>query len=100
MTDLPLDHILRGILAAASFSALLLSGSFFGSIWPERGWPTRIVIVGLGVVLLYVSAGQIKAFNLGIPFDGYSAIGLVGYVVLLVGLGWFITAQRRNRRGR
>lgn len=88
------DHILRGILALASLFALLLSGSFFGTIWPERGWPIRVVCVGLFGVLVYVLAGQIKAFNLGIPFDGFSAVGLIAYAVLLVGLAW------HYRRGR
>lgn len=88
------DHILRGILAFEALVALLLSGSFFGTIWPERGWPIRVVCVGLFGVLVYVFAGQIKAFNLGIPFDGFSLVGLIAYTVLLVGLIW------HYRRGR
>jgi hypothetical protein len=89
------DHLLRGILAAATFIAWLLSGSFFGSIWPERDWPVRLVCIGLFCVLGYVFAGQVKAFNLGIRFDGFSFGGLFAYTVLLVGLVWFV----RNRRG-
>ena len=93
-----LDHLLRGILAAEAFAGLLLSSSFFGAIWPERTWPIRVVCIGLFGVLVYVFAGQIKAFNLGIPFDGFSALGLIAYSVLLVGLVWFV--HERDRRGR
>lgn len=94
------DQVLRLFLAAEAFTALLLSGAFFGSIWPERSWPIRVICVGLAGVLAYVAAGQVKAFNLGVPFDAVSFFGLTVYTVLLTGLGWFIHRQRRTRRGR
>lgn len=97
MTDL--DLALRGLLTVEAFVALFISASFFGTIWPERGRPTRVVIVGLGVILVYVFVGQFKAYRLHIPFDLFSMIGLVGYTVLLVGGSWFIH-ERRNRSGR
>lgn len=89
------DHALRAVLFVEALVALMLSGVFFGHIYPERGWPIRIICAGLFVVLVYVFAGQVKAFNLGIPFDWFSAIGLVGYVILDVGLAWF--ALRKDR---
>lgn len=92
------DHILRGILAAMTLAALLLSGSFFGTIWPERGWPIRVISCGLFGVLLYGFVIQIKAFNLGIPFDGYSFVGLVAYTILVAGLVWFIRDRNNHRR--
>lgn len=95
-----LELVLRGCLAVEAFLALLLSGAFFGTIWPERGWPTRVVCAGLFGVLVYVFAGQIKAFNLSIPFDGFSAVGLLAYTVLLTGFVWFVLRERRTRRGR
>lgn len=94
------DHILRGVLAFEALAALLLSGSFFGSIWPERGWPIRVICVGLFGVLVYVFVGQIKAFNLDIPFDGFSMVGLLAYSVLLSGFVWFTAREQRTRRGR
>lgn len=97
MTDL--DLTLRGILAVQAFAGLLLSASFFGSIWPERGWPTRVVIAGLFGVLVYVLAGQVKAYQLGVPVDGFTAVGIVAYTTLIGGQIWFIH-ERRNRRGR
>jgi hypothetical protein len=93
------DQLLRALLATLAFIALLLSGMFFGTIWPERGWPIKVVCIGLGLILLYLFAGQIKSFNLGIPFDGVSWLGLIGYTVLVFGLGWFIH-DRHPRRDR
>jgi hypothetical protein len=91
------DHILRGLLTACALATLLMSGSFFGTIWPERGWPVRVVCGGLFGVLVYAFAGQIKAYNLGIPFDGFSWIGLIAYAVLAGGLAWFVYDRRTNR---
>lgn len=96
---LELDHVLRGILAAEAALVVLLSGTFFGSIWPERGWPIRTICVGLFKVLVYVFVAQIKAFNLDIPFDGFSAVGLISETILLAGLVWFVR-DHRDRRGR
>jgi hypothetical protein len=96
---LELDHVLRGTLAGLALVTLLLSASFFGSIWPERGWPIRVVCVGLAGVLVYGLVGQFKALNLGIPFDAFSWVGLIAYTVLVVGLGWFVR-DRHHSRGR
>lgn len=92
------DLVLRGVLTAQAILALLLVAGFFGTIWPERGWPTRVVILGLAGVMVYVLTGQVKAFNLGIPFDAFSLVGLVAYAVLLTGLTWHW--RQGTRRGR
>lgn len=94
-----LEHALRGVLAAEAAVVVLLFGSFFGAIWHERGWPIRVISMGLHAVLVYVFVAQIKAFNLDIPFDGYSVVGLAAETLLLTGLVWFVR-DRRYRRGR
>lgn len=94
------DHILRGLLATEALIALLFAGQWVGAVWHERGWPARVILLGALGVLTYVLAGQAKAFNLDIPFDGFSYLGLAAYTVLLVGFAWHIARERRNRRGR
>jgi hypothetical protein len=99
------DVLLRAVLAGESLVAMLLAGHLLGSLWHERGWPVRVILVGALGVLAYVLAGQVKAYNLGIPFDAFSWIGLTAYAVLLSGLVWHFVheqrrAARRNRRGR
>lgn len=94
------DEYLRAVLATQALAALLLSGSYFGSIWPERGKPAKVVIVGLVGVLIYVFAGQVKAFNYGIPFDAVSFFGSAAYAVLLAGFVWYLRRERHKRKGR
>ncbi len=93
------DSLLRGLLAAEAFVAVLLAGQWLGSAWHDRGWPTRIILSGGIGILVYVLLGQVKAFNLDIPFDWFSVIGLGAYTVFLVGLIWH-TRERLLRRGR
>lgn len=95
-----LDHTLRGILGFGAFVSVLLAARFFGAIWPERSAPIRMVCVGLFAVLVYVLAGQAKAFLYNIRFDWFSAVGLFAYMVLDAGLVWFHLRERRVRRGR
>lgn len=99
MTDT--DLVLRGVLAAQAFLALMLTGNALGHIWSQFHWPMRITFIGGMIVELYVLVGQHKAYVREIPFDGYSFVGLVGYTVLLIGLIWLITKERRqHQRGR
>jgi hypothetical protein len=91
------DYVLRGILAGEALLALLLAGQWLGSVWHERGWPVRTILLGAMGVLTYVLAGQAKAYNLGIPFDGFSVLGLVAYALLLAGFGWHLTRERSRR---
>lgn len=97
MSDLELA--VRAVLAFEAGLSLLMSGWFFGTIWPERTWPIRTIVAGLLGVLAYSLSGQIKAYNLQIPVDWVTALGVLAYAVLLVGLGWFMHHER-NRRGR
>jgi hypothetical protein len=90
------DHVLRGMLTAEVFVAVLLFGPFLGLLWHDRGWPIRVVLIGLEGMLLYVLAGQVKAFNLSIPFDGFSVVGAVASAVLDVGLVWSVHRERRR----
>lgn len=99
MVDVP-DTYLRGLLALDALVALLFAGAWFGTIWHDRTWPIRVVCIGFGGVLAYVLAGQAKAYNLGIPFDAYSWLGLIAYTVLLAGFTWHRSRERRSRRGR
>lgn len=95
------DTILRAFLALEAFVALVLTGSALGHIWAGHHSPMRVTFIGGMGVEIYVLAGQHKAYVRDIPFDGYSTIGLVGYTVLLIGLVWLITRERRHqRRGR
>lgn len=94
MTD---DHILRGVLTALAFATLVLGGAVVGSIWAQRGWPMRLVSIGCLLLLVYVLAGQVKAFLIGIPFDYFSWVGVVAYTVLLTGCVWSIAHERRGR---
>lgn len=100
MFGLDTDHLLRGLLTFFAFASLLLAGGFFGSIAPERSWPIRVICLGLFGVMAYVTAGQFKAFNLEIPFDSVSWIGLISYSILLTGLAWFAVREQRTRRDR
>lgn len=95
-----LDHILRATLTLEAMIALLFAGHWFGSIWHERTWPIRVILIGLGGVMTYALAGQVKAFNLDIPFDAFSWLGLIAYTVLLTGFTWQRHRERRTRRGR
>lgn len=95
------DLLLRGVLAVEAFFALVLTGNALGHIWAGHHWSMRVTFIGGMGVEVYVLAGQHKAYVREIPFDIYSWIGLVGYSVLLVGLTWLITRERRQlRRGR
>lgn len=91
------DEILRGILTAMAFAALVLGGAVMGQLWHSRGWPLRTVTLGCLLVLTYVLAGQAKAYLIGIPFDYFSWLGMVAYVVLLTGIVWSILHERRGR---
>lgn len=91
------DEALRGFLTAQALVALVLGGAILGTLWGERGWPVRTFILGGMGMLVYVLAGQAKAFLTGIPFDGFSWVGIAAYVILIVGAVWAITVERRGR---
>ncbi|GEP38900.1 hypothetical protein NPS01_25630 [Nocardioides psychrotolerans] len=95
-----LDHVLRAVLTFEAMLALLFAGHWVGSTWHERTWPIRVILIGIGLVMTYLLAGQFKAFNLGIPFDAFSWLGLIAYAVLLSGFTWQRHRERRTRRGR
>ncbi|UIU47055.1 hypothetical protein [Microcystis phage MinS1] len=94
------DHVLRGILAAQALLAILLAGQWLGDVWHSRGWPARCIFAGALGVLVYVLAGQAKAYLLGIPFDAFSVLGVIAYTLLLTGLVWHTVREHRTRRGR
>lgn len=93
------DTVLRAVLAGEVLAGVLLFGPFLGLLWHERGWPIRVVLIGLWMVLLYALFGQAKAFNLGIPFDAVSALGAAAFAVLDVGLAWAVHRERRHGQG-
>lgn len=94
------DQVLRGLLFAAALAAVLMYGLWAGPGWRERSWPMRLVIIGGGVLLIYVLAGQVKAFNLSIPFDAFSAVGLTGALIFDTGLTLQLKHQHsRHERG-
>lgn len=96
---MPVDHILRGVLAIALLAAVLMSGPVGRRVVPHRGWPLRVLLVGMFILLIYLLVGQVKAFNLHIRFDWVSAIGLIGALTVDTGLAWFLRQQRRHERG-
>lgn len=101
MTDPSTSELaLRGLLSAEIFAVLILLGGWIGDLWPERGWAVRVVLIGAGSANTYVLAGQVKAFNLQVPFDAVSGFGLLAYTVLVVGLGWVFIERHRHPRDR
>lgn len=94
------DVLLRSVLTAEAFVAVLLMARFLGALWNHRKWPTRVIIIGVWLILFYVALGQVKAFYLHIVFDGFSLFGLFAYAVLLVGLIAYEVHESRTRRGR
>lgn len=95
MTDA--DILLRGILTALAFIAVILGGAVTGNLWHSRTWPIRTITIGGLGVLVYVLAGQVKAYLIGIPFDGFSWLGVIAYTVLLAGCVRHLTNDRRGR---
>jgi len=90
------DVVLRAILTAEVFASVMLFGPFLGLLWHERGWPIRVVLLGLHGMLVYVLAGQAKAFYLHIPYDLVSAGGALASAVLDVGLFWAVYRERQR----
>ena len=91
------DIVLRGVLAAIAFTAVIIGGAVVGNLWHARSWPLRCITLGCLGVLVYVLAGQVKAYLIGIPFDGFSWVGVAAYVVLLGGSAWHLSIDRRGR---
>lgn len=86
----------RALLAGQALFSLLMFGGMLGHFWRKLHWPLRLLGVGAMGVGVYVLAGQAKAYNLGIPFDGYSQLGVGAYALVIVGL----LAVRRVERKR
>jgi hypothetical protein len=57
-----------------------------------------VSFVGGLIAILYVFAGQFKALLLGIPFDAFSWVGVVGFT--LGDIGTALVLWDRHRRGR
>lgn len=93
------DTALRMILLVECCLALIGYGFFIGALIDKTLWLHRIVMGGVFVVLTYVVAGQVKALQLSIQFDGYAWLGLAAYTVLNVGLAWFLWERRPEHRG-
>ena len=86
----------RAVLALEALLALVMYGGMLGHYWRRLHNPLRLLAVGALGVGVYILAGQAKAYNLGIPFDGYSVIGVVAYTVLLVALLAVRHVERRR----
>lgn len=95
-----IEHAFRGFLALEVFVVLLLFGGWIGDLWHDRGWAVRTVLVGAAAANVYVLAGQVKAFNLGVPFDWVSGFGLLAYTALATGLIWVFVERHRHPRDR
>jgi hypothetical protein len=95
------DQWFRLILIAQAGASVYLMGVFLGTLWPQRAWPTKVVIVGVLAVLVYLLAGQFKAFFLSyrwpgrVPFDAVAWGGVAAYTILLTGLVAFLVHNRR-----
>lgn len=98
MTLLELVAQPRFLLFVLALVAFLMYGGFVGFAWRGRQWPTRLLLLGTWIVLLYALAGQAKAYMLNIPFDGFSVVGVVGLSVFNVGL-LAVRHKERNRLG-
>lgn len=86
----------RAVLALEALLALVMYGGMLGHFWHRLHGPLRLLAVGALGVGVYVLAGQAKAYNLGIPFDGYSVIGVVAYTVVIVALLAVRHVERRR----
>ncbi|EFQ84706.1 hypothetical protein HMPREF0063_10047 [Aeromicrobium marinum DSM 15272] len=73
---------MRLVLFVHAIVAVLLWAPFAATLWQMRPWYIRGVFVGLGGVLLYVLAGQAKAYDYAVPFDLVSWGGLTAMAVL------------------
>lgn len=90
--------MLRLVLFILCSGAVVQWAPFVRVLWPNRTWPIRGVLVSLGGVLLYVLAGQAKAYELGVPFDRVSWAGLLSMLVLDVLL--LVAIVRESARGK
>ena len=105
MNDLPSvvgpDHLLtwRAVLGIQALVALVMYGGMLGHFWRRLHNPLRLLAVGALGVGVYVLAGQAKAYNLDIPFDGYSWVGVAAYTVVIVALLAVRHVERRRTWG-
>lgn len=88
----------RGLLALQATLGLLMYGGMIGHFWRRLSWPLRYLSVAGGGVGVYVLLAQVKAFNLGIPSDGYSATGVVAYTAVITALLAVRYVERRRTK--
>lgn len=91
------DELLRAFLAAQVFACIIFGAALLGEVWVTHARRLRVLVIGVGVVLLYVLAGQAKAYLYHVPFDGYSWVGVAGFGIVIIGT---LIAMSYVRRGR
>lgn len=89
---------MRLILAVDAGVAMVLFGFYIGTRVKIADWPMRTFWAGVGGVILYALAGQVKATSLGIPFDAYSWGGVAAFATTNLGLGWVLWQRLPQER--
>ncbi|MBC7630412.1 hypothetical protein [Aeromicrobium sp.] len=78
--------LLRSLMFVEGILCGLLFAWIIGVTFFHHSLSYRIVVLGFGGLLSYVTAVQVKAYKLRAPFDSYSTLGLIAMTILLVGL--------------
>ena len=94
------DQMLRAFLTGEVAIAITLTGALVGTLWPkhQREWHWRAIGLSALAVLVYVFTGQIKAFLIDIPFDGFSWVGLIALLLANGALIWSLHHEEKKAK--
>jgi len=84
---------LRGVLFVGGIIALPLYAHIVGTKFFNHGWSYRFTALGIGGLIVYVTAVQRKAQKADAPFDGYSWIGFTAVIFLVIGLSLYVVTR-------
>ncbi len=90
------DETFRWVMFAVFLTAFPIYTHTAGMIARRTSWPWRLVLLGGGLLLLYVTTGQIKARVYNVPIDALSYFGLGGGLVLIAGMVLALARERRT----
>ena len=91
---------MRLVLFLLVLVTVLAWAPFLWAYWHTfRPWWIRAVVIACAGPWVYVLRGQAKAYDLSIPFDGTSWIGVVAFAVLDAVLLYAIARKPKIRKG-